>query len=51
MLQVALSMVEIAIYLSRNPAVNHPVSLYAATKKSNELVACYSHLYGLQLRH
>ena len=29
-------------------AVNHPVSLYAATKKSNELMAhTYSHLYGL----
>jgi UDP-glucuronate 4-epimerase len=29
--------------------VDHPVSLYAATKKSNELMAhVYSHLYGLQ---
>lgn len=29
-------------------SVDHPVSLYAATKKSNELVAhTYSHLYGL----
>ena len=29
-------------------AVNHPVSLYAATKKANELMAhTYSHLYGL----
>jgi UDP-glucuronate 4-epimerase len=28
--------------------VDHPVSLYAATKKSNELMAhVYSHLYGL----
>lgn len=28
--------------------VDHPVSLYAATKKSNELIAhSYSHLYGL----
>lgn len=28
--------------------VDHPVSLYAATKKSNELMAhCYSHLYQL----
>jgi len=28
--------------------VDHPVSLYAATKKSNELMAhTYSHLYGL----
>ena len=29
-------------------SVDHPVSLYAATKKSNELMAhCYSHLYGI----
>ncbi len=29
-------------------AVNHPVSLYAATKKANELMAhTYSHLYGI----
>ena len=29
-------------------SVNHPISLYAATKKSNELMAhSYSHLYGL----
>ncbi len=29
-------------------SVNHPVSLYAATKKSNELMAhCYSHLYKI----
>jgi UDP-glucuronate 4-epimerase len=29
-------------------AVDHPVSLYAATKKANELAAhAYSHLYGL----
>jgi len=28
--------------------VDHPVSLYAATKKSNELMAhTYSHLYGI----
>lgn len=28
--------------------VDHPISLYAATKKANELMAhCYSHLYGL----
>ncbi len=28
--------------------IDHPVSLYAATKKANELMAhCYSHLYGL----
>ena len=31
-------------------SVNHPVSLYAATKKSNELMAhCYSHLYGIPI--
>jgi UDP-glucuronate 4-epimerase len=29
-------------------SVDHPISLYAATKKSNELMAhAYSHLYGL----
>lgn len=33
---------------SEHDAVNHPVSLYAATKKANELMAhTYSHLYGL----
>ena len=31
-----------------NDPVNHPVSLYAATKKSNELIAhSYSHIYRL----
>lgn len=29
-------------------STDHPISIYAATKKSNELMAhCYSHLYGL----
>ena len=33
---------------SEKDAVDHPVSLYAATKKANELMAhTYSHLYGL----
>ncbi|MDR4517719.1 MAG: NAD-dependent epimerase [Nitrosomonas sp.] len=33
---------------SVNDNVDHPVSLYAATKKSNELMAhCYSHLFGI----
>ena len=33
---------------SEDQAVDHPVSLYAATKKSNELMAhSYSHLFGL----
>mgnify|MGYP001050797922 FL=1 len=33
---------------SVHASVNHPVSLYAATKKSNELMAhAYSHLYNL----
>lgn len=33
---------------SASDSVDHPVSMYAATKKSNELVAhSYSHLYGL----
>ena len=34
--------------LSTSDSVDHPVSLYAATKKSNELMAhTYSHLYGI----
>ncbi len=34
--------------LSTHDNVDHPVSLYAASKKSNELMAhAYSHLYGL----
>ena len=34
---------------SEDDRVDHPVSLYAATKKSNELMAyTYSHLYNLQ---
>ena len=33
---------------SEKDSVNHPVSIYAATKKSNELMAhSYSHLYGI----
>lgn len=33
---------------SENDSVDHPVSLYAATKKANELLAhTYSHLFGL----
>ncbi|WP_257286462.1 NAD-dependent epimerase [Endozoicomonas sp. SESOKO1] len=33
---------------STTDAVDHPVSLYAATKKSNELMShTYSHLYGI----
>ncbi len=33
---------------SENQSVDHPVSLYAATKKSNELMAhSYSHLYNI----
>ena len=36
------------IPFSTHDPVNHPVSLYAATKKANELMAhTYSHLYGL----
>jgi UDP-glucuronate 4-epimerase len=36
------------IPFSTDDRVDHPVSLYAATKKSNELMAhSYSHLYGL----
>ena len=34
---------------SEKDRVDHPISLYAATKKSNELMAhVYSHLYGLK---
>ena len=34
---------------STSHGTNHPVSLYAATKKSNELMAhTYAHLYGIQ---
>ncbi|MFU9136099.1 NAD-dependent epimerase [Erwinia tasmaniensis] len=33
---------------STNDSVDHPVSLYAATKKANELMShSYSHLYGI----
>lgn len=36
------------IPFSTDDQVDHPVSLYAATKKSNELMAhSYSHLYGI----
>lgn len=35
---------------SEHQNVDHPVSLYAATKKANELMAhAYSHLYGLRV--
>jgi UDP-glucuronate 4-epimerase len=34
--------------LSTSDSVDHPISLYAATKKSNELMAhTYSHLFGI----
>ena len=37
---------------SEHDSIAHPVSLYAATKKSNELMAhAYSQLYGLTNRH
>tara|TARA_Y100001968_G_scaffold280565_1_gene277217 strand:+ start:87894 stop:88925 length:1032 start_codon:yes stop_codon:yes gene_type:complete len=33
---------------NEHSSVDHPISLYAATKKSNELIAhSYSHLYGI----
>jgi UDP-glucuronate 4-epimerase len=36
------------IPFSTEDPVDHPVSLYAATKRSNELMAhCYSHLYSI----
>jgi UDP-glucuronate 4-epimerase len=37
-----------AMPFSESQGVDHPISLYAATKKANELMAhTYSHLYGL----
>ncbi len=37
-----------SIPFETSDSVDHPISLYAATKKSNELMAhVYSHLYGL----
>ena len=37
------------IPFSETDSVDNPISLYAATKKANELMAhCYSHLYGIQ---
>jgi UDP-glucuronate 4-epimerase len=37
-----------ALPFSEDQPVDHPVSLYAATKKANELMAhSYSHLYGM----
>ena len=45
---VALFMEVILKYHSLKMTVNHPISIYAATKKSNELMAhSYSHLYGI----
>jgi len=36
------------IPFSETDGVNHPISFYAATKRSNELMAhCFSHLYNL----
>ena len=36
------------IPFSEDDSVDHPVNLYAATKKTNELLAhCYSHLYSI----
>ena len=37
-----------SVPFSESDSVDHPISLYAATKKANELMAhTYSHLYGL----
>ena len=39
-----------ALPYSEDQQVDHPVSLYAATKKANELIAhSYSHLYGVPM--
>ena len=47
-MQVAVLCMEVMLPFSEEHSVDHPVSLYAATKKSNELIAhSYSHLYGL----
>ena len=46
-MQVVQFMAGIEYVLKENQTVDHPVSLYAATKKSNELMAhSYSHLYN-----
>ncbi len=38
-----------AVPFEENATVDHPISLYAATKKSNELMAhTYSHLYNIE---
>jgi UDP-glucuronate 4-epimerase len=38
----------VRVPFSEHDNVDHPISLYAATKKSNELIAhSYSHLYGM----
>merc|ERR1712050_420419 len=35
---------------SEEDSVDHPASLYAATKKANEMMACtYNHIFGLSL--
>lgn len=40
---------QLKVPFSEEDSVDYPVSLYAATKKSNELMAhVYSHLYGLK---
>ena len=45
---VALYMGNESFPFSEEQSVDHPVSFYAATKKSNELMAhSYSHLYNL----
>ena len=46
--QVVLYMEVIKKFLDEEQNTDHPISLYAATKKSNELLAhSYSHLYGI----
>ena len=42
-----MEVIQICLFREKQ-SVDHPVSLYAATKKSNELIAhSYSHLYNL----
>ena len=46
--QVAPHMEEILIFLCEKDGVDHPVSIYVANEKSNELMAhSYSHLFSL----
>ena len=48
MLVVQVSMVQTLSIHFEEDGVNHPISMYAVTKRSNELMAhAYSHLYKI----